>query len=793
MSGSASGKAKQKKNVLAMDSSVRQQLPLVRPSGAHADVLALHQAVGNRAFTAAIRRTTDPPSTSIRRVLKSGGEPLGPSERALMEERFGTDFAHVRIHADTNAASSAEALAAKAYTMGSHIVFGAGQYVPGTDTGNRLLAHELAHVIQQSRSQVVASSDASEREASDAAGAAVAGRSVSVQTAGSGIQCDADEKARRKKPLLIDTAKVDPVWDAYVLQQAAAMKRSPDDPKVRAAANALTAKQVGPTNFARWKEEVRPETIVMDIKVRKVTKEEQEAESAAPTPLPEDLTPQGVRNALIAQADKVVESTRAMQQDVARMESDALKLKTPEGFQGKLYQYSGGAVGATVGPTLGTLSKLTALPVQKVINKVRGKEGGPSLGSIAEEQVSGAVSSYKLTTGALHQKYQETRAPYEAFMSAVREMEDARKTLKNMEPQEDQAAQLAKVRAAKNRLIEAYRLYTTKCEQLGIKGEAKALVAGLEQGAEGVVFALETAATLPLGGPATKQTTKFLRESEKALEKTAAAAVTEGVKDTAKAGKVVVKEAAPAGKEALKGTAATAKTESQEAIEKAIAASKDEVSKLPKTPPANEGGTAPEAIEKAIAASKDDVSKLPKTPPANDVGPASEAVSQAIPQAEPLKLAAGSDIVPGPAVTTENVGTVVDRIVNAAGGMTAKTKEILRVNRIAKQADCYLRVATPGKRDLKAIKAYFAKATPQLGGVAGHEARGMAPKGADIVFLETVGELKMLTIVTRTALDSAFAQAAHYAQTLGKKDVVVRVMDMTNGIIYDFVKKKKGF
>ena len=199
MNGQASGKMEQKKNALAMDSNVREKLPLIPRSCAHADVLALHQAVGNRAFTAVIRRNIEPLSTSIRRVLKSGGQPLRHSERAFMEERFGTDFGHVRIHADTSAALSAEAIAAKAYTVGSHIVFGAGRYVPGTHRGNRLLAHELAHVIQQSRPQAGASSADTEAEASNSAGAAIAGQSVVIQTAGSGIQCDTDEDARRKQ------------------------------------------------------------------------------------------------------------------------------------------------------------------------------------------------------------------------------------------------------------------------------------------------------------------------------------------------------------------------------------------------------------------------------------------------------------------------------------------------------------------------------------------------------------------------------------------------------------------
>ncbi|WP_144083213.1 eCIS core domain-containing protein [Rhizobium leguminosarum] len=81
----------------------------------------------------------------VRRAT-SGGEALPASVRAFFEPRFGEDLSHVRIHRDTDAAESARALGAKAYTLGSHIAFSAGRWAPGTDAGDRLIAHELAHV-----------------------------------------------------------------------------------------------------------------------------------------------------------------------------------------------------------------------------------------------------------------------------------------------------------------------------------------------------------------------------------------------------------------------------------------------------------------------------------------------------------------------------------------------------------------------------------------------------------------------------------------------------------------------
>jgi hypothetical protein len=85
----------------------------------------------------------------VNRVLQSPGRPLEEAPRQVMEHRFGTDFRHVRIHSDASAAASARAVEAHAYTVGHHVVFGAGRYAPQTPGGQRLLAHELAHTIQQ--------------------------------------------------------------------------------------------------------------------------------------------------------------------------------------------------------------------------------------------------------------------------------------------------------------------------------------------------------------------------------------------------------------------------------------------------------------------------------------------------------------------------------------------------------------------------------------------------------------------------------------------------------------------
>jgi hypothetical protein len=84
-------------------------------------------------------------------AIRGGGQPLPKSERAFFEPRFGYDFSRVRVHSDAQAAEAARAVNARAFTLGLDVVFGAGQYAPWTTEGQRLLAHELTHVVQQSR------------------------------------------------------------------------------------------------------------------------------------------------------------------------------------------------------------------------------------------------------------------------------------------------------------------------------------------------------------------------------------------------------------------------------------------------------------------------------------------------------------------------------------------------------------------------------------------------------------------------------------------------------------------
>lgn len=81
--------------------------------------------------------------------LQGDGEPLSEGSREFFESRMGYDFSGVRVHSGNQAADTAQSVNAKAFTLGSDIVFGGGQYAPESHEGRRLLAHELTHVVQQ--------------------------------------------------------------------------------------------------------------------------------------------------------------------------------------------------------------------------------------------------------------------------------------------------------------------------------------------------------------------------------------------------------------------------------------------------------------------------------------------------------------------------------------------------------------------------------------------------------------------------------------------------------------------
>lgn len=130
-----------------------------------------------------------PAPVTAERSLAGHGRRLEPPVRKEMEQRFGHDFGRVRVHDDVLAAQGAEAVGARAYTVGSDIFFAAGRYQPRQPEGRRLLAHELAHTVQQfgavvgSQHLVVGSNESvHERNADQAAESALTSRRPSQMT-----------------------------------------------------------------------------------------------------------------------------------------------------------------------------------------------------------------------------------------------------------------------------------------------------------------------------------------------------------------------------------------------------------------------------------------------------------------------------------------------------------------------------------------------------------------------------------------------------------------------------------
>ena len=118
-------------------------------------VLQLQRLAGNASVGKLIRKAPNAERSKVLGLISSGhGRPIGQPARRLMESGFGEDFSSVRIHTGAAASESAKSVNAHAYTVGEAIVFQDGLYRPETEVGRRMLAHELAHVVQQRQGPV---------------------------------------------------------------------------------------------------------------------------------------------------------------------------------------------------------------------------------------------------------------------------------------------------------------------------------------------------------------------------------------------------------------------------------------------------------------------------------------------------------------------------------------------------------------------------------------------------------------------------------------------------------------
>jgi hypothetical protein len=118
-----------------------------------ASMLGLQRSAGNQGVLQML--AGEEAASPVHDVVASGGgSRLDAGTRSTMESAFGASFEGVRVHTGGEASRSAESVGANAYTVGSDVVFREGQYNPGSAEGQKTIAHELAHVVQQSRGPV---------------------------------------------------------------------------------------------------------------------------------------------------------------------------------------------------------------------------------------------------------------------------------------------------------------------------------------------------------------------------------------------------------------------------------------------------------------------------------------------------------------------------------------------------------------------------------------------------------------------------------------------------------------
>ncbi|MFN9371784.1 MAG: DUF4157 domain-containing protein [Planctomycetaceae bacterium] len=191
-----------------------QRTPGGRPNSLMASMLQWQRRAGNRATGEWLRSLSQVGTAEAEMVAlgtRGGGQPLDGPTRATMESRLGHDFSGVRIHTDASAALAAKALGARAFTVGKDIVFSGSRYSPATPSGQRLLGHELAHVVQQSRGggQAAAGATASEAEARSAGDAVASGGAAAITTAvAPGVQKATEEEEQKQQSLAEIQSKI---------------------------------------------------------------------------------------------------------------------------------------------------------------------------------------------------------------------------------------------------------------------------------------------------------------------------------------------------------------------------------------------------------------------------------------------------------------------------------------------------------------------------------------------------------------------------------------------------------
>jgi hypothetical protein len=203
--------------------------PARAPRTVHGEASLMHlqRMAGNASVVQMLAEEGEIPSQEDRSPVhdvigKGGGSPLDEGTRSSMESRFGQDFSDVRVHTDAQASASAEAVGANAYTVGNEIAFRSGHFDASSPTGQRTLAHELSHVVQQRNGPVdgteaaggIKLSDPSDRfeRAADAnadrvmSGPAPAPAAAGSAAGGASVQMEAMDEAEEAAPVQREAA-----------------------------------------------------------------------------------------------------------------------------------------------------------------------------------------------------------------------------------------------------------------------------------------------------------------------------------------------------------------------------------------------------------------------------------------------------------------------------------------------------------------------------------------------------------------------------------------------------------
>lgn len=471
--------------------------------------------------------------SSVDRALGSPGHALPAPVLHRMQAGFGHDFSRVRVHTDAAARASARQLAAHAYTVGHDIVFAAGQFAPHTDAGQRLIAHELTHVVQQARSA-----------------------SQGVQREGS----------------LMPPEKVQGIYGAWVLEIQKSRGTTVLDDAVEHAVRERVKKQVGPANFAnfeRWEE-------AQQARIQAQAEAENPQEHR-PKDDPAKKRYANPQDELPDDCDRMWEQVKPLVKEVTRVDGLARKLDFGKGAQGALARATAGGFTATYG--LGARSVNSALEHGPMMllgagGLVLGSELGErtlvehaqQVKKEGEELGDDARTGVRLVGGDLQAAFDSTRPGYDKFQAAFKRFSEARSKFihqdlpkgRTLDAFEAQAGDIGAMRSAMKDMREAGDAFLMTCAQLGIESDAKALDT---LGGHIVKSAQDTVATAvmmgaPEAGPGLGEFAAAFKGPEgmgaKALEK--------------RAGEEVAASLGKGGEEALASGEKNAATQATEAV-----------------------------------------------------------------------------------------------------------------------------------------------------------------------------------------------------------------------------------